>query len=415
MALFFKKKQIREDEPTSGDDLIKDQLLKALLDRDEIDRDTIMNVPAIASCINYISDIVSSLPIKLYYRNDDKINEIKEDKRIFLLNKDTGDTLDAVQLKKAMIVDMFISKGGYAYVNRIGNEVKSIHYVKSEEVSFLNNTDPIFKDYMISVAGKTYEGWQFIKLLRNTRNGYYGRSIIEESPELLNIVYSSMLFEKNLVKTGGNKKGFLQSTNKLSKDAINFLKKAFRNLYSNNTENVIVLNDGVKFQESSNTSVELQLNENKQTNNNDVCKIFLISPTIINGGASEEDKKRTFEAAIYPLLVRFATALDTVLLTEDEKANMFFAFDDSDLTKSDIEKRYNAYKTALDSGFMQLDEVRKKEKLPAFGLDFIKLGLQDVLYYPDKNMVYTPNTDKMSEMKANNIGTQEGEDNENRD
>ena len=77
MALFFKKKQIREDEPTSGDDLIKDQLLKALLDRDEIDRDTIMNVPAIASCINYISDIVSSLPIKLYYRNDDKIKEIK--------------------------------------------------------------------------------------------------------------------------------------------------------------------------------------------------------------------------------------------------------------------------------------------------------------------------------------------------
>ena len=86
------------------------------------------------------------------------------------------------------------------------------------------------------------------------------------------------------------------------------------------------------------------------------------------------------------------------MLDEDEKGTYLFAFDTDDLTKGDIEKRFGAYKTALDSGFMQLDEVRNKEKLPAYGLDFIKLGLQDVLFYPDTNQVYTPNTNKMSVM-----------------
>ena len=41
---------------------------------------------------------------------------------------------------------------------------------------------------------------------------------------------------------------------------------------------------------------------------------------------------------------------------------------------------------------MQVDEVRKKENLESFSLDFIKLGLQDVLYYPETGEIYTPNT-----------------------
>ena len=82
---------------------------------------------------------------------------------------------------------------------------------------------------------------------------------------------------------------------------------------------------------------------------------------------------------------------------------VFFSFDTTDLVKGDIEKRFGAYKIAIDSGFMQIDEVREKEKLPAFGLDFIKLGLQDVLYSPSSKTVYTPNTDKTSKMGENPV------------
>ena len=188
-----------------------------------------------------------------------------DDPRTFLLNDDTGDTLDAVQFKKAMVVDMFLSRGGYTFVNWIGGQVRSIHYVEAERIGFRKNTDPIFKDYQLEVGGYTYEPWQFIKLLRNTRNGCYGKPITEESPELMDIIYSSQKYEKNLVKTGGNKKGFLKAKNRVAKEVIDMLKEAFRRLYANNTENVVVLNDGLEFQESSSTSVEMQLNENKET------------------------------------------------------------------------------------------------------------------------------------------------------
>lgn len=394
-----KKPEIREDTQVDAS-VISDPLLRALIGGEGVDRDTIMNIPAISACVNMIADTVSSLKIKLYRKDKDRIEEVTDDHRTFLLNEDTGDTLDAVQFKKAMITDMFLGRGGYAYVNRVSGEVISIHYVEEQKIGFHKNCDPIFKDYMLEVGGRTYNPWQFITLLRNTRNGCYGRSIIAESPELWDIIYSSQQYEKTLVKKGGNKKGFLKAKNKVAEEVMQKLKEAFRKLYSNNSESVVVLNDGLEFQESSNTSVEMQLNENKETNNKDACKVFLIPPTIINGNPSEEDKKQYYQGCILPILTRFATAINRAMLLEDEKSTMFFAFDDTDLTKGDIEKRFKAYKIALDSGFMQLDEVRKNEKLPAFGLDFIKLGLQDVIYYPKENKIYTPNTNKLSEMAA---------------
>ena len=70
-------------------------------------------------------------------------------------------------------------------------------------------------------------------------------------------------------------------------------------MYSDSSENVIVLNDGLTFKESSNTSVELQLNENKKTNADEICKMFHVPPSIISGKATEEDKKKLHRRCYY--------------------------------------------------------------------------------------------------------------------
>ena len=383
----------------AGSEVMDAGLLRALIGDESVTKEMALNIPAISACANKIADTVASLNVKLYKKNDEgEVEEIKGDIRTKLLNEDTGDTLDGSQFKKALVMDMLLDKGGYAYVNKSRLKVKSLHYVEANRVSFAQGSDPIFKDYRISVNGRMYEGWQFIKLLRNTVNGYSGTSIIDESPVLLSTIYSSMTYEKQLVKTGGNKKGFIQAVRSLSEGAMSKLKEAFRNLYSNNTENIVVLNDGLTFKESSNTSVEMQLNENKLANENDVCKCFLVPPNIINGGATAEDKKLYLESCIIPVLERFECAINRVLLLETEKNSYFFAFDTSDMLKADIGERYKAYEIACKNGFMQIDEIRARENLPAFGLDFIKLGLQDVLYYPEDHTIFTPNMNQMADL-----------------
>jgi phage portal protein BeeE len=89
---------------------------------------------------------------------------------------------------------------------------------------------------------------------------------MEDNPLLLSVSYCELTYEENLVRKGGNKRGFLKSPNKLTDQAMDALKAAFRRLYQNSEENVVVLNNGIDFKEASNTSVEMQLNENKRTN-----------------------------------------------------------------------------------------------------------------------------------------------------
>lgn len=383
---FFKRSEETETKTESQEE----ELLTAELFDEAITFEVAMKIPTFSACINLICDTVSTIPIKLYRKNGDVIEEVKDDERVSLLNRDTKDTLDGMQFKRAIIKDYF-GKGGYAYINRKGTGIESIHYVDNRELAFQYSTDPIFKAYTIQVQGKEYESYHFIKLLRNTKNGYSATDITQENKEILSVAYNSLMFEKNLVKTGGNKKGFIQAPRKVTDEVIKNVKKAWRKLYSNNTENMVFLNDGLQFKESSNTSVEMQLNENKKVNADEICKIFNMPPEMIKGGAKQEDKVNFIQYCIVPVLDALECALNRDLLLETEKNTYFWAADISELTKGDMKTRYEAYSTAINAGFIQVDEVRFKENMAALGLEYVKLGLQDVLYNPKTKEFFIPN------------------------
>ena len=143
--------------------------------------------------------------------------------------------------------------------------------------------------------------------------------------------------------------------------------------------------------------------------------MFLTPPSILNGTAKEEVYNAWVENCIMPILESFQTALNKDLLLEKEKEQSFyFAFDTKHLLKSDIEKRFKAYEIAVRNGFMQIDEIRYEEDLPPLGLNFLKLGLQDVLYDPKTKQIYTPNTNKTAEI-GNMESTLEGGETEGED
>ena len=321
MGLFnFFNKRDDNSTNTSVTPPVDDVLLQALLDGETITREKALTIPAVSGAVDFISNSIACMPVKLYKFKKGDVTEDENDHRVKLLNGDTGDTLDAFQLKKAIVEDYLLGKGGYAYINRgnNSNDVTSIHYVEERYITIMRIVRPIFKEYTIDVMGGTYQPYEFIKVLRNTKDGASGSGAIVEVSKCLETAYQTLLYQLGMVKTGGNKKGFLKSSRKLGLDEILALKKAWKNQYSNSSENVVVLNNGLEFQESSNSSVEMQLNENKKTLQDEINSIFHIYPN---------DFHRTFKEAIYPIVKAFETALNRDLLLEKEKKNYFFKFD----------------------------------------------------------------------------------------
>lgn len=365
-----------------------------------------MEIPSVAGVIGEIARTVANIPIKLYKKDESRVEEVKGDRRVYMLNEETGDTMDANQMKQALVHDYYLGNGGFVYVDWDGIEVNSLRYVYSEYVSIAPNSDVIFKDYAILVQGRTFYPEQFIRILRNTTDGMYGNSIVDQNKKFLSVAYNSLKYEEGLVKTGGNKKGFVKSKKKLTQQAMDTLKKAWRKLYQNNTENVVILNDGLEFQEASNTSVEMQLNENKKTNDEEVRHLLGMPDNI----GTEDGDKAYIKYCINTFMGAFMTALNRALLLESEKGTYFFAPDMYELTKGDTDKRYNAYKTAAETGWLQIDEIRAKENMEPLGLNMIKLGLQDVLYDPKTGRIYIPNTNTTTMVGTGEGGGGEGQE-----
>lgn len=410
MGLFRKREDRAEQqqvEPQTSADI-----LRALLDQSSITRTQALEIPTIAACIDIIAGTIKSMPIKLYREENGEVKEIKDDKRLRLLNKDTGDTLTATQFWQAMIEDYYLGKGAYAYINKAGMDYKSIHYIDNDQIGYMVNEDPIFKDYDIQVQGKIYQNYNFIKLLRKTKDGHKSRPIQEQNPVMLAVAYYELKYEKNLVQKGGNKKGFLQSEHNLNVDAARELKEAFKRLYASDEESVVVLNKGLSFQESSNSCVEMQLNENKETNSTEICILFGVPVAMLRGKATQKDIDCYIDSCIVPLITDIESSLDRDLLTEVEKEEgYYFAFDTRELKRGNIKDRYEAYEIAYRNNFMQVDEIREKEDMKPIGFEYIKLGLDSVLYDPKTGTIYTPNTNEttsMQLMKKGGKGEDEG-------
>lgn len=368
---------------------VSDVLLQALLNGEAITKEHALTIPAVSGAVDFISSMIASMPVKLYKIKQGKVETVEGDPRVAMLNGDTRDTLDAFQMKKALIADYLLDKGGYCYIRRNRNDVTGLFYVEPIYVNPIPNYRPIFKDYYIVVEGGTYKPYEFIKLLRNTKNGAFGTGLIEEVGQALETAFNTLLYQLNMVKSGGNKKGFLKSQRKLGQDEINALKRAWDRLFSNNTENVVVLNNGLEFQESSNNAVEMQMNENKKTFNDEINNLFHIYPN---------DFYRTFKEAIYPIITAFKTALNRDLLLEKEKGKMYFEFDVKEILKANPKERAETYKLYKEIGLKTINEMRREEDMNDIeGLDVINVGLGAVLYDAKNHVYYTPNTDTITD------------------
>lgn len=393
----FKKKIKNEinKETIIDENAVSDVILKALLTGEEIDREKVLMIPAVSSAVGLICDSFAMIPFKLYKKTTKegkKQTTEVEDERVNIINYDTGDTLDGFQFKKAIAEDYLLGKGGYAYINKRRNSFIGLNYVQENKVLFERNTDAIFKNYNILVDGNIYRPYEFLKILRNTKNGAYGIGYTKEISKSLETAYKRIIYDLELMRTGGNKKGFLKAQKHLDKEGMSRLKSQWNDYFAGNSS-CVILNDGMEFQEASNTSVENQLNEKNKTFSEEVKEIFHI-------GKTNEDFLKN---AIMPLATAFCTALNRDFLLEKEKKSYYFAPDYTELIRCTIKERFEAYQIAITSGFKTRNEVRYLEGDDALdGLDMINIGLGDVLFDPKTKQIYTPNTNKMVKMNDMN-------------
>lgn len=360
-----------------------------------VTRKQALSVPAVASALFLISGIIAGIPIKLYRRDGNTITEITDDERTKLLNIETNSILGAFETKQAMINDLIMEGACYCYIGKDGNNATSLQYLPKYRVSVLDNGKLIDRTVLFLVDGNYYDNFNIMRAVRNSNDGVHGRGLLDDNATQISSMYNALVYENGVISKGV-RKGFLKSEGRLTVKALEALKKAWRMMTAKlGTSDVIVLNKGITFESADSTAVENQLNESKQTNTDLIYKLFGFTDKTF----TDEKAFNIFvKTTIMPIVNCFVEAINRAMLLETEKGNLYFSLDMNDLLKADMLTRFNAYKTALDSNWINVDEIRKREDLSPMGIDFVSMNLANVFYYPDTKKVYTPNTGVLGDL-----------------
>lgn len=386
--LGFKREKRSLENPAETPEGLADLLLSGT--DMQASRKEVLTLPAVTACLQFITGAVSGMPVRLYRRMENGGKEEIEDYRTQLLNKETGDTLDAVQFKRALVTDYLLSGAGYAFVNWQRNKIKSVHYVAFDNVSALTNADPVFKEVNYWINGQRYDDYQVLRILRDSDDGMEGHGILKENQALFSTMFKALRYEHSTIGSGA-KRGFLKSSKHLDAGILRSLRMAWAKLFSGDNS-VVVLNDGLDFQEIGTTATENQLVDNKTMNNNSVYAIFGIPTGLFSDNPTSETYLQAIRTAVLPVARAIENALNKFMLLESEKGSLFFTLDCSAITEADTMTRYQCYEIGLKNSWLTVDDIRKRENMLPVGMDSIKLGLDAVLYDPKSGEIYTPNT-----------------------
>lgn len=394
MFNFFKK-----EKRSTENDVIADVLngLSPLVNGKTITKQQAMSIPVVTKSVNWIASVISGLPIKMYKRTDKGYVEVYDDYRLPLLNNYSGNCMTANDLKKQLVTDLLLDGNGYAYISKLGNKIEKLSYIPTNKLTYTESVDNINKIVNIWVDGKQVQDYNVFRLVNNTKNGVSGIGFVSDCQDLLSTILGSLQYENSSISSGV-RRGFLKSKAKLDKDKMDELKQAWKRLTNPNQSDVLVLNAGIEFEDASSTATESQLSQNKTINMHQILAYFGL-PTNFFEGANSDSYLTAVRIAVLPIVKQLVTALNNYLLLESEKQDLKFDIDTSELLRINANERFTAYQTGLSSGILTIDEVRRMENLPVLDMQYLKLGLGDVLYNIKDGSIFVPNTGAIVDSK----------------
>lgn len=377
---------------TRSDDEILADVVSGLtpLTSQTITRQQAMTIPVVTQSVNWISSIIAGLPIKMYKRTEKGYVEVFDDYRLPLLNEYSGNCMTANDLKKQILTDLLLEGNGYAYISKRGNKIEKLSYIPTTKLTYTESVNSVDKIVNVWVDGKPVQDYNVFRLVKNTKNGVSGVGFVSDCQNLLATILNSLEYENSSISSGVQR-GFLKSRAKLDKDKMDDLRRAWKRLTNPKQSDVLVLNAGIEFESASNTATESQLSQNKCINMHSVLNYFGL-PNNFFEGATSDSYLTAVRIAVLPIVKQFTTAMNNFLLLESEKADLKFDVDTSEVLRINANERFSAYQIALASGILTIDEVRRMENLPVLDMNYLKLGLGDVLYNINDGSIFVPNT-----------------------
>ena len=355
--------------------------------------ETAMRVSAVFACVSRIAGAITSMPVNLFRQTGGVSEQIDGDPIWWLLNEEPTARFTSASMWEQVVSQMLLRESGFVYIGRdaIGR-VRELIPLPYDEVQVYRSDDGSRLQYSIQVVKRWgadqddmlhFPGFGF--------NGLKAMSVIQYAAR--NATGNAMAMDEYSGKffAGGAHPSIVLSSDKsMKQEQIDTLREAFAAKYSgisNAHKLPLVLTDGIKHDTLSINADDAQLLDARKFQVVDIARAFGVPPHMIGessaatswGSGLEQLAIAFVRYTIQPHLVRIEQELNRKLY---RRAGKVLKFDRASAMAGDSKAEAEADKAGLGGpgagpGWISVDEVRQRRKLPPIGGKFAKP------YYPE--------------------------------
>ena len=327
---------------------------------------TAMRVPAVACAVSLISETTGALPAKLF-EHDSKATA-KHHPAYRLIHDEANEWTSAAQLRTELTLDALLTGHGYAQVVRTGDGTPfELHRLDPSKVQ--PNVEPDGEPFFSVATERGQVRFPHTEVLHVEAFG--GVSPITLGREAIGLALSFETFMASLFANGGRPSGVIKSPKVLDVDAKKKLAASWFSTHSGrNAGGTAILDEGMDYQQLSMTLADSQFAENRLEQIREIARVFRVPPTMLfeltrgTWSNTEEMARQFYTVTLKPWLAAWSWAYAHVLLTPEERRELYVEFVTDDLLTTNAAARAAAYGQYRSMGAMTANEVRSGLNLP---------------------------------------------------
>ncbi|MDW4548828.1 phage portal protein [Defluviimonas sp. D31] len=327
---------------------------------------TAMRVPAVACAVSLISETIGALPAKLFEHETKAAARIHPAYR--LIHDEANEWTSAAQLRTQLTLDALTHGHGYAQVVRVGDGTPfELHRLDPSKVQ--QRAEPDGEPFFLVQGERGQVRFSHTEILHIEAFG--GVSPITLGREAIALALCFETYMTSLFANGGRPSGIIKSGKVLDVDAKKKLAASWFNTHSGrNAGGTAILDEGMDYQQLSMTLADSQFAENRLEQIREIARVFRVPPTMLfeltrgTWSNTEEMARQFYTVTLKPWLAAWSWAYAHVLLTSDERRELYVEFVTDDLLTTNAAARATAYGQYRSMGAMTANEVRSGLNLP---------------------------------------------------
>lgn len=360
--------------------------------------------PTVYACTRLISQSVARMEWRVMRREGGIPVPAREHPLYRLLNVEPNDYMGALVWRESMLLDCLLYGNAYSVIERdAAGRVVGLHKLRADSVEVSRGADgmPVYTynsaRWDRRTSGEVYQGFNIFHLRAPSLDGLLGETPIYLVRNIIGVELEAEKFVASFFRNGARPAGIIKVAGTITEEALKRLRQSWQAITggAENAGRVAILESGYQWESVSVNPEEAKLVELRSFCRSQIAAAFNVPVHMVGDAtktsyASAEQADAEFvKHCLSNWASRFEEECARKLVRSGEPIETHISFDA--LLRGDLSSRFAAYSTALNNGFLTINEVRERE-------NYAPIDGGDVARAPVNLAVVDPNVGKSGDV-----------------